>query len=94
MKIAVQLLALLVIAVLPMPLHAAPDVLGLEPESLNALELESFEPWPESVGKTTAVSGRSENTSYVKSPEAGLTPSPAREIVPITGRSPVILGLT
>ena len=62
MKIAVQLLALLVIAVLPMPLHAAPDVLGLEPESLNALELESFEPWPESVGKTTAVSGRSENT--------------------------------
>jgi uncharacterized cupin superfamily protein len=58
-KIAVQLLALLVIAVLPMPLHAATEVLQLDAESLNAIELESFEPWPDSF----IVSGVSEHSA-------------------------------
>ena len=47
MKIAISVLALL-IAGLPMPLHAAPEVLRLEADWPNALELEAVEPWPDS----------------------------------------------
>lgn len=41
MKIAISALALL-IAVLPMSLHAAPEVLRLEADRPNALELETI----------------------------------------------------
>jgi uncharacterized cupin superfamily protein len=54
--IAARMLALLVI-VLPMPLHAAPETLRLETESLNAVELEAFEPWPDAF----VISGVSEH---------------------------------
>ena len=56
MKIAIQVVALLV-AVLPTQLHAAPKVLQLNAERLNALELEAFEPWPDSF----VISGVSEH---------------------------------
>ena len=56
MKIAIHVVALLV-AVLPTQLHAAPKVLQLNAESLNALELEAFEPWPDSF----VISGVSEH---------------------------------
>ena len=56
MKIAIQVVALLV-AVLPTQLHAAPKVVPLKAERLNALELETFEPWPDSV----VISGVSEH---------------------------------
>ena len=47
MKIAIQVVALLV-ALLPTQLHAAPKVVPLKADGLNALELEAFEPWPDS----------------------------------------------
>ena len=47
MKIAIQVVALLV-ALLPTQLYAAPKVVQLEAERLNGLELETFEPWPDS----------------------------------------------
>jgi uncharacterized cupin superfamily protein len=56
MKIAIQVVTLLV-AVLPTQLHAAPKVLQLNAEKLNALELEAFEPWPDSF----VISGVSEH---------------------------------
>ena len=56
MKIAIQVVALLV-AVLPTQLHATPKVLQLNAERLNALELEAFEPWPDSF----VISGVSEH---------------------------------
>jgi uncharacterized cupin superfamily protein len=57
-KIAIRVLALLVL-VLPMPLHAAPEVLPLTTEGLNAVELEAFEPWPDSF----VISGVSEHAA-------------------------------
>jgi uncharacterized cupin superfamily protein len=54
--IAVRMLALLVI-VLPMTLHAAPEVVRLETAGLNAVELEAFEPWPDAF----VISGVSEH---------------------------------
>ena len=57
-KIATRMLALLVIA-LPMALHAAPEVVGLETAGLNAVELETFEPWPDS----SIISGVSEHAA-------------------------------
>lgn len=44
--IAVRILALLAF-VLPMTLHAAPKVVQLETAGLNAVELETVEPWPD-----------------------------------------------
>jgi hypothetical protein len=46
-KVAIQVVALLV-ALLPTQLRAAPKVVQLKAERLNGLELEAFEPWPDS----------------------------------------------
>ena len=56
MKIAITLAALL-FAILPLQLHAAPKVVPLEAENMNALKLDPFEPWPDSF----VISGVSEH---------------------------------
>ena len=56
MKVCTRALALLVIA-LPMTLHAAPEVVQLQTEGLNAIELEAFDPFLDS----TVLSGVSEH---------------------------------
>ncbi len=60
MKIAIKLAALL-IAILPLRLHAAPEALQLDAERFNAVELEALEPFPEFL----VVSGKSEHWEKV-----------------------------